>query len=165
MPAYGWGGGAVIVPARLVSEVGCSGACGCQPPGRCFSGGLCARAHGLCGGDGLRLRARVCSLLWRQGDLFAAAAGPSPACLLVSARPALLSTWRQGRSCALAPALSVAMDGVLACEVATTASGVRTHACACSFPYSFLSQYSLHATSPFALVHGPRRNHNPITHG
>jgi hypothetical protein len=112
MPAYGWGGGAVIVPARLVSEVGCSGTCGCQPPGRCFSGGLCARAHGLCGGDGLRLRARVCSLLWRQGDLFVAAAGPSPACLLVSARPALLSTWRQGRSYALAPALSVAMDGV-----------------------------------------------------
>lgn len=112
-----------VARALLIFEVGCSGARGCQPPGQCFSGGLCARAHGLCGGDGLRLHARVCSLLWRQGDLFAAAAGPSPARLLASARPALLSTWRQCRSCALAPALSVAMDGVLACEVATTASG------------------------------------------
>jgi hypothetical protein len=60
---------------------------------------------------------RVTRLQWWQG---------LPARLLASARPALLCAWQRGRSCALAPALSMAMDGMLAYEAATAASELRT---------------------------------------
>jgi hypothetical protein len=40
---------------------------------------------------------------------------------------------------------------------------LRTHVCARSYPYTFISQYSFHAAAPFAMVHGPRRSHNPMT--
>jgi hypothetical protein len=81
---------------------------------------------------------------------------------------------RVGATCALVYVAAVSLLRARACSLGGygrrarlwgSNNGVRTYACACSFPYSFLSQYSLHATSPFALVHGPRRSHNPITDG
>jgi hypothetical protein len=102
--------------ALPVFGVGCGGAHGRQPPGRCFGARLrdgvvvasaIHRAR-LCGSDGvdwLSPCVRVYSLLCRQGDSFAVVAGPSRAPARVGAACALVCVAAGSLLCARACSL------------------------------------------------------------